>query len=226
VAPDAVERLPLFPLNSVLVPGMPLRLHVFEQRYRKMVNDLLEGGLAGAPEFGVVALRHGWEVGGVGDLYEIGTAARIIDVLPHTDGRCDLSAIGTRRFRIRTLDVTSEPYLMGSVSQFPDQPSEVSVDLVGVVRRRMAEHLTMLSQLGASPMDPADLPTDPVELSYIVAQHPGLPMSDRQGVLAGQTCQDRLGVAKTVLRRECELLRLLHAVPAGASTFRAAQSPG
>ena len=57
------EVLPLFPLGTVLVPGMRLSLHVFEPRYRQLVADLLDDQDPGAPEFGVVALRQGWEVG-------------------------------------------------------------------------------------------------------------------------------------------------------------------
>src|SRR5689334_1085172 len=59
--PRPTEHLPMFPLRTVLVPGMPLSLNVFEPRYRKLVADLLNSGGDAAPQFGVVALRAGWE---------------------------------------------------------------------------------------------------------------------------------------------------------------------
>ena len=84
------EMLPLFPLGAVLYPGMLLPLHIFEERYRQLVQDLLDG-----PEprrFGVIAIRKGRETGidGVHSLYEIGCAATLRRVDRHDDGRFDI----------------------------------------------------------------------------------------------------------------------------------------
>src|SRR3954453_140621 len=112
--PGKTEVLPVFPLGTGLGPGMRLSLHVFEPRYRQLVADLLGAEDPSAPEFGVVALRQGWEVGSLGKLHEIGTSARVTGVLPHPDGRCDLAALGERRFAIEALDTGSKPYLLGT----------------------------------------------------------------------------------------------------------------
>ncbi len=83
--------IPLFPLRTVLVPGLVLPLHVFEPRYRRLVHDLLA-----RPEhdrsFGVVAIREGWEVGedAVTSTYDVGTLAVVRDISPRADGRYDL----------------------------------------------------------------------------------------------------------------------------------------
>src|SRR5216683_4389724 len=106
------ETLPLFPLGTVLYPGLLLPLHIFEERYRQLVRDLLEG-----PEprrFGVIAIREGRETGadGVSALYEVGCTATLRQVSEHDDGRFDIVVVGTQRFRLGGLD-HSRPYLQG-----------------------------------------------------------------------------------------------------------------
>src|SRR5467141_274849 len=109
------EMLPLFPLGAVLYPGMLLPLHIFEEGYRQLVRDMLDG-----PEprrFGVIAIRKGRETGidgvnGMHSLYEIGCTATLRRVERHEDGRFDIVTLGTQRFRLRGLDQT-RPYLQG-----------------------------------------------------------------------------------------------------------------
>src|SRR5271156_5247682 len=108
------EVLPLFPLGAVLYPGMLLPLHIFEERYRQLVQDLLE-----RPEprrFGVIAIRKGRETGidGVQSLYEVGCTATLRQAEQLEDGRFDLVTVGTDRFRLNSLDETL-PYLRGEV---------------------------------------------------------------------------------------------------------------
>ena len=95
------DRLPLFPLGLVLLPGLLLPLHVFEERYRTLVGQLLD-----LPEeqrrFGVVAIREGREVGadGVTALHEVGCVAQVRRIEPHEDGRFDIVTTGATRFRL------------------------------------------------------------------------------------------------------------------------------
>ncbi|MGI8665471.1 MAG: LON peptidase substrate-binding domain-containing protein [Jatrophihabitans sp.] len=228
-------RLPLFPLGSVLVPQMRLSLHVFEPRYRQLVADLLSAEQPGAPEFGVVALRQGWEVGELKDVYEVGTTARVTDVLPHPDGRCDLTAIGERRFVIQALDTTAQPYLMGTVRFLPEQQGELRSGLAAATRRALAVHLRALAELEITSygdefssddaFEPApglaDLSSAQAQaLSYAVARLASLPLADRQALLAVPDTGARLRAARAVLRRENELLVALRAVPVSATTFR------
>lgn len=215
--------LPLFPLGTVLVPGMRLSLHVFEPRYRQLVADLLSAEGSGAPEFGVVALRQGWEVGAVGDLHEVGTAARVTDVLPHADGRCDLAAVGEARFVIESLDTVTKPYLLGTVRRLAEPDGDLDPELPGSVRRALELHLRTLVALHAELGDVAetlDATADARTLSYAVAKLSSLPLPDRQALLAVEDTAARLRAGRGVLRRETELMRQLHAVPATAATFR------
>src|ERR1039457_4344507 len=108
------ETLPLFPLGTVLYPGLVLPLHIFEDRYRQLVRDLLAG-----PEpqrFGVIAIREGRETGvaGISALHEVGCTATVRQVEEYEDGRFDLITVGTQRFRLVELD-DSQPYLQGDV---------------------------------------------------------------------------------------------------------------
>lgn len=215
--------LPLFPLGTVLTPGMRLSLHVFEPRYRQLVADLLNAAEPGAPEFGVVALRQGWEVGELGDVYDVGTSARVTDVLPQADGRCDLTAIGERRFVIESLDTRVKPYLVGAVRWLAEPQGEIGAGLIGSVRRTLEMHLRTLAALTADFADSPGPPppaADPQALSYALAQLPSLPLSDRQGLLGVPDTAARLRAGRSVLRRETELMRQLRAVPVTAATFR------
>jgi len=112
-------EIPLFPLHTVLCPGIVLPLHIFEDRYRALTRHCLE---TGAP-FGVVLIRDGREVGagrslalaGVGALVEIREAGR------YPDGRYDLMAAATGRFAIDTVDPAREPYLVADVTPLEDE---------------------------------------------------------------------------------------------------------
>src|SRR5258708_6280420 len=116
------QLLPLFPLGTVLFPGMVLPLHVFEERYRQMVTDLLDRPEP-EREFGVVAIRKGNEVGAdnARELHDIGCVARLREATRHADGRFDLVSVGTRRFRLLRTDDTL-PYYQGEIEPLPEQP--------------------------------------------------------------------------------------------------------
>ena len=105
--------LPLFPLHTVLCPGVALPLHVFEERYKAMV----ERCLADERPFGVVLIREGRETGG-GDLAVagVGTVAQIREATRYSDGRFDLMTLGTQRFRLEGVDPEAEPYLVGQIT--------------------------------------------------------------------------------------------------------------
>ena len=114
------ETLPLFPLGTVLYPGLVLPLNIFEERYRQLVRDLLDG-----PEprrFGVIAIRKGRETGvdGISALHDIGCTATLRQVTEQDDGRFHLVTVGTQRFRLASLDDT-QPYLQGEVELLDEE---------------------------------------------------------------------------------------------------------
>ena len=210
--PDA---LPLFPLGLVLMPGLLLPLHVFEERYRLLVGELLE-----LPEdqrqFGVVAIRQGREVGadGVTALHEVGCAAQVRRVTPYEDGRFDIVTTGARRFRLTDLD-DSGPYLVGQVDWLPEDlgPEQEAALLDRAVRAAFAAYLAELAQASGEELEVPDLPSDPVVLSHLVAATVSVDLVDRQALLAEPDGRSRLRAELRLLRRETVLLHTLQAVP-------------
>jgi len=211
------DRLPLFPLGLVLLPGLLLPLHVFEDRYRELVRHLLE-----LPEpdrrFGVVAIREGREVGadGVTALHEVGCVAQLRRVTPYDDGRFDLVTTGSQRFRLTGL-VEGAAYATGIVEWLPDElgPAQEAALLDRAVRSAFAAYLTALAQArGEDAQDVGDLPVDSVVLSYAVAASVVVDLADRQRLLAEADGVARLRAELALLRRETTLLRTLTALPA------------
>jgi Lon protease-like protein len=207
------DLIPLFPLGTVLVPGAPLPLHIFEERYRRLVADLLE-----LPEadrhFGVVAIQLGREVGadGVKALHEVGCLAHVAETHPNPDGSFELQTIGTRRFRL--LEVApGAAYLRGAVEWLPEPAGDADA-LVPLVKERYARYRTVLAGLRGATIDPPELPDDPRLLSYVVAATVLADLGDRQAFLEQYDAAARLAAESRWLHREATLLRLIHAVPA------------
>jgi uncharacterized protein len=111
--------IPLFPLHTVLCPGIVVPLHIFEERYRALTRYCLDRGTP----FGVVLIRDGREVGDqrVLALAAVGAFAEIRRAGRYPDGRYDLLAAGTGRFAIESVDAGAEPYLMAEVTPLEDE---------------------------------------------------------------------------------------------------------
>ena len=133
-------RVPLFPLNTVLFPGGPLPLRVFEPRYIDMVKNCVRDD---AP-FGVLLIREGGETGPA-TMHDIGTLARIADWYQGSDGLLGVTAIGEQRFRLRSSRRLESGLNVGEVELLPDEPSLPMPDEY----RPMAEILSsVLDDLG------------------------------------------------------------------------------
>jgi uncharacterized protein len=209
------ETLPLFPLGTVLYPGLLLPLHIFEDRYRQLVRDLLDG-----PEprrFGVIAIRKGRETGvaGISSLHEIGCTATLRRVAEHDDGRFDLVTVGTQRFRLLELD-DSRPYLQGEVDLLAEDAGDEAAAGVAAeaVRRGFRAYLDALTARGATQVSVPDLPADPVQLSYLVAASVIIDLGDQQALLAEPDAAARLAAERALLSREATMLRSLTSTPA------------
>jgi Lon protease-like protein len=209
------ETLPLFPLGTVLFPGLLLPLHIFEERYRRLVRDLLAG-----PEprrFGVIAIRQGRETGvdGIQALHEIGCLATLRQVKELDDGRFDIVTVGTHRFRLAGLD-DSRPYLQGRVDLLAEGAGEAAVvaQAVRMVRDSFRAYLSALAERGVTQISAPELPDDPVTLSYLVGASMIIDLSDRQALLAEPDALRRLAAERALLSRELTMLRTLTATPA------------
>lgn len=205
------ERLPLFPLGTVLYPGLLLPLHVFEERYRRLVRDLLAAP-EGRRRFGVVAIREGREVGsdGVRALYDVGCVAELREVEPYDDGRFDIITTGEQRFRLAAAPDDSHGYLQAEV-ELLDDPAGEDADRLAV---EVTELFRAYRVAVTGREEPDDLPDHPGPLSYLVAAATVLDRADKQHLLECPDTAGRLRAEARMLRRETAVLRRLPSVPA------------
>ena len=211
----APQMLPLFPLGVVLYPGMLLPLHIFEERYRQLVRDLLDG-----PEprrFGVIAIRKGRETGidGVHSLYEIGCTATLRRVERQDDGRFNIVTVGTQRFRLRGLDET-RPYLQGEVELLAEDVVDpvAAQPAVRAIQAAFRAYLDALTEWGGATVRIEDLPDEPTLLSFIIAAAMVIDLPERQALLAESDTLRRLGLQRALLSRETAMLRTTTSRPA------------
>ena len=177
--PGSLLELPLFPLNTVLFPGMALPLHIFEERYKAMIGDCVEQ----EQPFGVVLIRSGKEAGGPAEPFSIGTTARVVKVERLEEGRMNILTAGERRFE--THDVTQRtPHLVGQVKYLEEEPGEPSEEALAQFREEYGEYLKNLSSLAGGWTSQAATPQDPVTLSYRRGVQPG-PAPAREADVAG-----------------------------------------
>jgi len=136
-------ELPIFPLHSVLCPGIALPLHIFEDRYRALVRHCIDT----TSPFGIVLIREGREVGtGAIAFTGIGTIAEIRDAGRYEDGRFDLLVVGTRRFEIKRVLGGRRPYLVAEVDILEEEVGDEATAhrLAMTATRRFVTYLELL----------------------------------------------------------------------------------
>ncbi|HEX6873538.1 MAG TPA: LON peptidase substrate-binding domain-containing protein [Micromonosporaceae bacterium] len=220
--------LPLFPLGTVLFPGLVMPLHIFEERYRSLVRHLMELPNGAAREFGVVAIQRGWEVADAAatmTLYEVGCTAEVRQITEHPDGKFDLVTVGRRRFQIAQIVPAGSPYLQAQVRYLPE-PADEDGDADRLGPRVLAAFRTYLGLVRTDSKDIAEqLPDDPLVLSHLVAATATLTVADRQHLLAAPTTAARLRAELNLLHREVQLLRHARAVPVSLSDLPVRPGP-
>ena len=183
------DDVPMFPLGTVLVPGAYLPLHVFEPRYRALVQACL----AGTPEFGVALIERGSEVGGGDQRFSTGCVARIVEAVELEDGRYAIGAVGVRRIRIVRW-LPDAPYPRAEVEDWPDpDPGPEVAALVASVVPRFRRVLALAAEAGeAVPPATVELSEDPVAASHEMTALAPLGPLDALGLLAAPSAEARL----------------------------------
>ena len=195
--------LPLFPLSSVLFPGGTLPLHIFEERYKLMIGECV----AQQSPFGVVLIKSGKEVGGPAEPYDVGTTARIARVQHLPDGRMNLVAVGSERFRIGEI-TQRRPFLRARVEILRDDDATTPVNAERAERvsalygeyYRTALALTEQWQLRVA------LPEDPRAIADFVAGRVEAEALLKQRLLEELSVSERLRAEEGLLQQALQLL--------------------
>jgi Lon protease-like protein len=200
------RRLRLFPLNAVLFPGAVLNLHVFEPRYKQLINECLETGEG----FGVSLIAEGSEAGDPNVMpHDIGSIAEIVDVQPLPFGRYFISTIGRERFRIENI-VSREPYLLVEIEpieEVDDSDSEVD-ELLPAVRILFDEYLEMLVEFSGQETS-IELPDDAQGTSFLIGDSLQVAEAVKQRLLELTGTKARLRAEHDFLERLLPQLRRL-----------------
>jgi len=209
-----VTQVPLFPLNAVVFPGVVTPLHIFEDRYRQLVQHLLDRD-DDDRHIGVVAIRDGYEVGdlAVHSAHRVGCEAVVSDVQRRRDGRFDIEVVGRRRLRVDGMD-ESLPYLVGDVTYLPDVEGSGVTEAAGQALAAFGAYRVRLGEMRGSEIDVADMPRDPLMLSYALAAGGLFMMSDRQALLEEPDTTSRLTRLARLLRDETAAMTALPSLPA------------
>lgn len=219
-------QLPLFPLTTALVPGLVLPLHIFEPRYRMMIEELLAKP-EDEREFGIVAVRER-HMGAVNspesapsqadEFFPVGVTAVLRQAERLDDGRYDIVAVGGRRFSIGEVDRTAP--LLRAYVDFLDEPEVDPQDpatrsIVERAKRSFERYRAALGgRLDEQRPDDEQIPDDPTVLSYLITAALIVDASTRQELLTSPDAFTRLMVGIGVLDTEAALIGALGAVPA------------
>lgn len=207
-------ELPMFPLNSVIYPGVSVPLRVFEDRYRALVHHLLQIDDPAERVFGSVAIREGYEVGahGAQSLFRVGVRLQLTETEAHDDGTFDIVAVGRERIRLDRLRPT-DTFPVGEVSELPDSRESVDTELATTARATFTAYRHRLSEIATDPLT-GPLPQDPTYLSWTLAACAPLPMTERQQLLEADDTAARLELVVALLRSELRAMNVITSLPA------------
>ncbi|WP_431044919.1 LON peptidase substrate-binding domain-containing protein [Streptomyces sp. P1-3] len=230
-------RLPLFPLNTVLFPGLVLPLNVFEARYRALMRDLAALPEDAPRRFGVVAIRDGREVAqtapGLPDptampeqgaaagfgadpmraFHDVGCVADAATIRARDDGTFEVLATGTTRFRLLSVD-SSGPYLTAEVEELPEEEGDGAGALAAGVLRAFRTYQKRLAGARERTLTAEqELPGEPSVLSYLVAAAAMLDNPTKQRLLQAPDTASRLADELKLLRAETAVIGKLPSLP-------------
>ena len=198
--------MPMFPLGSVLFPSMPLTLRIFEERYLKLLGDLMSSD---TPEFGVVLVSRGSEVGGGENRMTIGTVASVTEI-GTTDEFLGLESFGSRRFRVNDW-LPDDPYPVADIEFIPDlmwddnlMPARVHLELA------VRNLLSFASQFGDFQFEAdVELSDDPMEACWQLAGVLPIGEMDRFDLLSSQSAEDLIAQTYEIVTTADDTLRAM-----------------
>jgi Lon protease-like protein len=196
--------IPLFPLNVVLMPGTPLPLHIFEERYKQMVDECLESGA----EFGMVLADES-------GTRQVGCTAKIVELVQrYDDGRMVILVEGARRFKLNNV-MTGEPYYVGDVEYLEDEPAEDDVSALAEECVALLERVIEAATEGS-----VGIEIEPPygNLAFAIAGRIEFELEARQEILELPTEKGRLTKVKKLLAEAADRLERERAAREKAET--------
>ena len=207
-----LKMLPIFPLNTVLMPHQLMPLHIFENRYRRLMADLLA-----LPEseqrFGIVSIVKGSETNeDLPQLAEIGTIAVLRKTTSNPDGTFEITVIGGERFDIKSISVSKAPYLIGEVRTRKETPISFDKDTITLAQEKCIDFMMMVDADNDNAS--RSLPDEPSALSFLIAGLLPLTSIEQQGLLNIDDANLRLKAVMKIINRETILMQEIPSVPA------------
>jgi Lon protease-like protein len=198
---EELQRIPLFPLDVVLFPGMTLPLHIYEPRYRDMTKACLDTNMP----FGVILATDARHPDSTAPA-QIGTLARILDYARLPDGRYNLLTKGAQRGEVVEF-VDEAPYLQAKVRALQDIEESVDLrELASVATRALQAYLRIVfAQVGSEDFQ-LEIPDDPSELSYLIGMCLTCEDCEKQEILEMRSLSERLARGAEVLQSEAAAL--------------------
>ena len=198
--------MPMFPLGSVLFPSMPLTLRIFEERYLKLLGDLMSSD---TPEFGVVLVSRGSEVGGGEQRMTIGTVASVTEI-GTTDEFLGLESFGSRRFRVNDW-LPDDPYPIADIEFIPDLIWEDNLMPARVhLESQVRTLLGLASEFGELVFGAdIDLSDDPMSAAWQLAGILPIGELDRFDLLSSQSAEELLAQAYSIATTGIETVRAM-----------------
>ncbi len=191
------KLIPLFPLGVVLLPGLPLPLHIFEERYKQMIGECLES----EDVFGLVGYNGS-------EIKSAGCTARIVEVLKrYDDGRLDIMTVGEQRFHIAE-QVESKPYLQGWVEFFDDEVEELGDRDREAALKGLILHNELSRLLGAETSYDGSTATELEDISFVLAGSEGFSLDEKQVFLEMTSTRERLSKAVPAMEKLIERFKL------------------
>lgn len=201
-------KIPIFPLNTVLFPGMPINLHIFEERYQLMIKRCIDERLP----FGVVLIQKGVEaLGPMAEPHLVGCTAQILHVEQLDAGRMNISCLGHERFQILSIDETSFPYLVGEVQMLPlpEWTSEESEALGDNIRHQFNKLIDILGRIRGRDFQRQEYPNNSVLLANMTVTLLQIPAHEKQTLLEAENVEQYFQDLLVILSREILLLETI-----------------
>lgn len=202
-----MQEIPIFPLNVVVFPGMPMPLHIFEERYKEMINICLEE----ERPFGIVLIEKGEAAGDPNVTpHLIGCTVKISQVQRLEDGRMFIMTFGQDRFRIHKLERSKHAYLVGQVEYLSlDNLVNNEVEKNQSLRMLLCDYLAILQEVGDIAFDISQLPADTESLVYVAATLLNIEIQKKQALLESNQLSKMLEYLLRVYQKELDLLKLM-----------------